>query len=182
MVVKQRKIIISAALALVALGMAGVVAVYAYFEPQTWIGGIYLKNRYDPDEPQLASISDHLKETDGGYLPPAMDAFLFAKLEGAEEGSTAYANILGFYAEQSKSSRAGSLIFEKGQRFLPSIIRMGRESASVDEKLGFLFLAYGVANKGQAYKPIFYEIQRIHDAFDHIERGELEESGIMNGS
>jgi len=167
-------------LALLVLGGVLVGGFYAYMEPQTWIGGIYLKSKYDPSEGDLQSVSKYLRTTNGGYIPPSFDDFLYGKLSVAKKDSEEYRNILGFYAHQSISSRAGTNIFESGEKYLDSIIGYGRSSSDKNKQLGFLFLAYGIAKKEQAYKPCFFSEESIARSFDYIESGELDKVAITS--
>ena len=151
---------------------------YAWGEPQSSLGQMYLKSRYDPAEENLQSISDQLKLTNGGYIPSSFDDFLYDKLAKAEKDSEEYKNILGFYANQSVFSRAGENIYESGDRYLGSIIEYGRNSPDKDAQKAFLFLAYGIARKEQAYKPSLSATGSISQRFDFIESGELAKVGI----
>ncbi len=148
---------------------------YAYMEPQSWIGGIYLRSKYNPADQDLKKVADYLRKTNGGSIPESFDRHLFKRLVRAETDSTEYRNIIGFYASQSMSSRAGGMMFKYGKRFLPSVIRYGREATSKDAQQGYLFLAYGIASKNQAYKPslFFLSSDSIDDCFSHIEREDL---------
>jgi hypothetical protein len=160
---------------LVALGALALACGYAYMEPQSWIGGIYLRFKYNPEDRNLLKISSHLRETNGGSLPNSFDRYLFRRLEQAEPDSTEFRNIIGFYASQSMGSRAGSKMFDDGDQYLATVIRYGREATPETRQQGYLFLAYGIASKEQAYKPslFFFSSESIDDCFGHIERGDL---------
>jgi hypothetical protein len=160
---------------LVVLGALALTCGYAYMEPQSWIGGIFLRSKYNPEDPHLQKISSHLLETNGGYLPDSFDRYLFRRLEQAEPDSTEFRNIIAFYASQSMGSRAGSKMFEDGDQYLPSVIGYGREATPENRQQGYLFLAYGIASKEQAYKPslFFFSSDSIDDCFGHVERGDL---------
>jgi len=160
----------------VVFGALALACGYAYMEPQSLIGGIYLRFKYNPEDPDLQKISSHLRETNGGYLPESFDRYLFRRLKQAEPGSSEFRNIIGFYASQSMGSRAGSKMFEDGDHYLPSVIRYGREATPETKQQGYLFLAYGIASKEQAYKPslFFFSSDSIDDCFGHVERGDLQ--------
>lgn len=157
------------------IGALAFVFVYAHMEPQSWIGGIYLRSKYNPADQDLKKVADYLRETNGGSIPESFDRHLFKRLDRAEPDSTEYRNIIGFYASQSMSSRAGDMMFKYGKRFLPSVISYGREANSKDAQQGYLFLAYGIASKKQAYKPslFFFSSESIDDCFSHLEKGDL---------
>ena len=57
---------------------------------------------------------------------------------------------------------------------------MGREQKSYERKLGFLYLAHGVANGYPTYKPLYFR-NSVDMAFDSIERGKPDESGVHPG-
>ena len=155
----------------------GATVFYAYYEPQTWIGGFCFASQYDPEQPNLQNLSHYLLMTNGASLPDNADAYLFNKLNQTNKESQEYKNILGFYAIQSPSSRAGSLIFENGADHLPEIIRYGRETTDPTTQAGFLYLAYGVARKSMAYKPGFYSPQTAQEHFSLIDQGKFQEIG-----
>lgn len=152
--------------------------IFAYHEPQSPLGEIYLKSKYRAEEQDLKSITDHLKETNGGRLPESFDHFLFNQLANAKKDSSEYKNILGFYAYQSISGKAGMKIFEDGSKYLPSIIQYGRTTSSELRQKGFLFLAYGVAQKKQAYAPDLVSKSSMDEKFTFIEEGNLSAVGI----
>jgi hypothetical protein len=160
------------------LGVIYVIGVFTYYEPQFPLGEIYLKSKYDAEEQDLRSISEHLKETNGGRLPESFDHYLFNKLAKAKKDSTEYKNILGFYASQTESCDAGTNIFRDGSRYLPSIIQYGRAASSEEKQKGYLFLAYGVAKKKEAPSPMLTSQFSIDENFTFIETGKLSEVGI----
>lgn len=149
-----------------------------YYEPQFPLGEIYLKSKYDSNEQDLRSISEHLKETNGGSLPESFDKYLFNKLAKAKKDSPEYRNISGFYANQSISSNAGMKIFEDGSQYLPSIIRYGRAASAEEKQEGFLYLAYGIAQKKEAPMPMLTSQSSINENFTFIEEGNLSAVGI----
>lgn len=160
------------------LGVVYVISVFTYYEPQSTLGHIYLKSKYRTEEPDLRNISEHLKETNGGSLPVSFDHFLFNKLAKAKKDSTEYKNILGFYADQSISSDAGMKIFEDGSQYLPPIIRYGRAASTEQRQKGFLFLAYGIAQKKEAPSPMLTSQSSIDENFKFIEEGNLSAVGV----
>ena len=160
------------------LGLIFVISIYTYYEPQSDVGGIYIKSKYHAEEEDLQSISKHLQETNGGYLPENIDYFLCEKLAKAEKDSNEYKNILGFYAYQSTSGKAGMKIFEDGSKYLPSIIQYGRTTSSELRQEGYLFLAYGIAQKRPAYAPTLISKSSMDEKFTFIEEGNLSAVGI----
>ncbi|SHI52699.1 hypothetical protein SAMN02745181_0319 [Rubritalea squalenifaciens DSM 18772] len=175
---KYRWIIILALLILSITGL-GVIS-YAYMEPQSPSGLKYLKFKYDPSEPDLESISKQLFLTNGGHIPPTFDDFLFERLNHATMDSEEYKNILGFYATQSRYSRAGRNIYAKGESYLPSIITYGKQALTEERQTGFLFLAYGIAKKKELYKPSLYGDQSPLEYLQYIEKGRLDEVYISS--
>ncbi|MES2981729.1 MAG: hypothetical protein V4727_05385 [Verrucomicrobiota bacterium] len=163
---------------IILLGVIYVIGVFTYYEPQSILGNIYLKSKYHAEEQDLRSISEHLKETNGGSLPESFDKYLFNKLVKTKEDSTEYKNILGFYADQSISSNAGMKIFEEGSQYLPSIIRYGRAASTEQRQKSFLFLAYGIAQKREAPSPMLNSQFSMDKNFTFIEEGNLSEVGI----
>ncbi len=161
-------------------GIFLIVGFYAYMEPQTRIGDFYLRTVYDTSDEDLRRLSEHLRSTNGGYIPSTFDDFLFEKLSRTIRDSEEYRNILGFYARQSRSSRAGSNLFKNGDEYVSSIIEYGRESTEEEEQLGFLFLAYGIVKKEQAYNPSLSQVETISRSFDHIESGDYENVEISS--
>jgi hypothetical protein len=160
------------------LGVIFVIGVLEYYSPPSYIGGIYLKSKYRAEEQDLKSISEHLEKTNGGRLPENIDHFLFNKLANAKKDSTEYKNILGFYAYQSISGKAGMKIFEDGSKYLPSIIQYGRTTSSELRQEGYLFLAYGIAQKRPAYAPTLISKSSMDEKFTFIEEGNLSAVGI----
>lgn len=154
------------------------IGVLEYYSPQSDIGGIYLKSNYRAEEQDLKSISEHLQETNGGRLPENIDHFLFNKLANSKKDSTEYKNILGFYAYQSTSGKAGTKIFEYGSKYLPSIIQYGRAATLEERQEGFLFLAYGISKKEQAWCPTIISKSSMDEKFTNIEEGNLSKVGI----
>jgi hypothetical protein len=98
------KIFITTFWSLCILGVVLVFGAVAYSEPDTWIGYMYAKSKYNSEEKNLGGISEHLKEVEGGYLGDRLDSYIFDKLSNAKPNSDEYKNILGFYANQAYSS------------------------------------------------------------------------------
>ena len=149
-------------------------------EPQSWLGGIYLRLIYDSEDQDLQKISSYLSEATGGLLPHSYDRYLFRRLERAEPDSPEFRNIIGFYASQSITSQAGRRMYEDGGRFLPSVIRYGREATPDSKQEGYLFLAYSIALEKRVYKPSLSPLQSMDDGFTHIENGELQKVRISS--
>jgi hypothetical protein len=160
------------------LGVIYVMGLFTYYEPQLPLGEIYLKSKYHAEEQDLKSISGHLQETNGGSLPESFDKYLFNKLAKSKKASNEYKNILGFYAYQAICSDAGGKIFEDGSQYLPSIIQYGRSASPEIRQKGFLFLAYGIAQKKEAPSPMLASQFSIDENFTFIEEGNLSAVGI----
>lgn len=162
------------------LGVVFIFGAVAYSEPDTWIGYIYAKSKYDPEDKNLGGVSDHLKKVEGGYLEDRLDSYIFDKLSKAKPDSNEYKNILGFYANQAYGSRAGVRIFKEGEPYLKDLIRYGRLAEDSLTKQKYLFLAYGVATQHECYKPIFEPDFSIDQNFDFIESGDFDKVGIFH--
>lgn len=161
------------------LGVVLIFGAVAYSEPDTWIGYMYAKSKYDSDDKNLGGISKHLKEVEGGYLGDRLDSYIFDKLSQAKPDSDEYKNILGFYTNQSFGTRAGRRIFKEGEPYLKDIIRYGRLAEDPFRKQGYLFLAYGVATQDQCNKPMFKSDFSIDENFNFIESGDFDKVGIF---
>ncbi len=130
-------------------------SIYAYAEPRTTLGVLYLRVLYDPSVPDLNNISTHLAKVENGYLPRRFDAFLMEELAQMDPQGEDFANVVGFYARQSQRSRSGEQIYEEGRPYAPRIIELGLERAAVDsdDGAGHLILAHDIIQGRKSYKP-----------------------------
>jgi len=132
---------------------------------------------YDPDIPCLENVRTHLVNVEGGYTPIPFQAFLLSELYNVKISSIHRSNILGFFAKQSLSSRAGDTIYSTGSSLIPEIISLGIKSPDYWSKRSFLTLAYGIHHGQELYKAFLdtddsEDTVRLDQYLIHLRHGE----------